>query len=200
MASAPPAVDAISGSVPRNPRNLGGCMTPVWLWLLLLLCVTACSGSTDGPKSKAAAEAPPLQYMSALPEEFRVLAQKKFTGDLDGMIERRLIRVAVPFNRTAYFIDKGEQKGLTYEYLRLAEEKLNEALDTGELRVHIVPIPMPREAMFPALRDGTVDMVAAQTTITPERLEQVDFTAPTRTGVNEVVVTGPGEIGRASCR
>jgi membrane-bound lytic murein transglycosylase MltF len=32
----------------------------------------------------------------------------------------------------------------------------------------------------------------AQLTITPERLRQVDFTVPTRTGVNEIPVTGPG--------
>ena len=60
------------------------------------------------------------------------------------------------------------------------------------IQMRIVPIPMPREAMFAALRDGTVDMVVAQTTITPERLRLVDFTNPTRSGVNEVVVTGPG--------
>ena len=38
----------------------------------------------------------------------------------------------------------------------------------------------------------------AQLTVTPERQELVDFTNPTRTNVNEVVVTGPGAPAIAS--
>jgi ABC-type amino acid transport substrate-binding protein len=34
--------------------------------------------------------------------------------------------------------------------------------------------------------------VAAGVTVTPERAKLVDFTAPTKTGVNEIIVTGPG--------
>ena len=32
------------------------------------------------------------------------------------MIERRIIRAGLPFNRTFYFIDNGVPKGLSYEY------------------------------------------------------------------------------------
>jgi membrane-bound lytic murein transglycosylase MltF len=54
-------------------------------------------------------------------------------------------------------------------------------------------IPLSREALGPALLEGRVDIIAAQLTITDERKQQVDFTNPTRTGVNQIVVTAPNE-------
>ena len=117
---------------------------------------------------------------------------KPFTGDLDALMQRRSIRVAVTFNRTHYFIDKGQQRGLTYEALKLFEDDLNAQSKTGHLKVHVMFLPMPREQMYPALVGGKVDMVAAMVTVTPEREALVAFSEPTRKNVNEVVVTGPG--------
>ena len=51
---------------------------------------------------------------------------KPFTGDFDEMVKRRSIRVGVTFNRTHYFIDKGQERGITYESLKLFEKELNE--------------------------------------------------------------------------
>jgi hypothetical protein len=34
------------------------------------------------------------------------LTRQKFTGDLDGMIQRRIIRVLVPYSKTHYFVEK----------------------------------------------------------------------------------------------
>ena len=42
------------------------------------------------------------------------------------------------------FIDKGTQRGLSYEYMRLFEEELNKARGIGNLKVHVVMLPMPR--------------------------------------------------------
>jgi membrane-bound lytic murein transglycosylase MltF len=49
-----------------------------------------------------------------------------------------------------------------------------------------------------ALTEGRVDLVIAQVTVRPELQAVVDFTNPTRTNVNEVVVTGPGAPALAS--
>ncbi|NRP74810.1 hypothetical protein ILFOPFJJ_05732 [Ensifer psoraleae] len=38
-----------------------------------------------------------------------------WTGDLDGMEKRRLIRILVPFSKTIHFIDRGEQLGTAVE-------------------------------------------------------------------------------------
>lgn len=143
----------------------------------------------------AADEAPIPETASpfdALPEWVRETMANPFTGDLDAMVKRRVIRVAVAFNRTHYFIDKGQQRGLAYESLKLFEEDLNKELKTGNLKVHIVFIPMPRDQIYPALTSGKIDLVAAMVTVTPEREKLVAFSIPTRTNVNEVVVTGPG--------
>jgi membrane-bound lytic murein transglycosylase MltF len=53
-------------------------------------------------------------------------------------------------------------------------------------------VPLPRDLLLPALVDGKVDMAIGQLTVTPERQKLVDFTNPTRKGVDEIVVTGPG--------
>ena len=116
---------------------------------------------------------------------------KPFTGDFDALVKRRAIRVGVTFNRTHYFIDKGQERGLAYESLKLFENDLNADLKTGNLKVHVVMVPMTRDQLYPALASGKVDMVAAMVTVTPEREKLVSFSEPTRTDVSEVVVTGP---------
>ena len=122
----------------------------------------------------------------------RVLADKPFTGDLDEMVKRRNIRVAVTFNRTHYFIDKGQERGLTYEAVKSFENDLNTDLKTGNLKVHVVIVPMSRNQLYPALSTGKVDMVAAMVTIRPELEKLVAFSEATRTNVSQLVVTGPG--------
>ena len=117
---------------------------------------------------------------------------KPFTGDFDEMVKRRMIRVGVTFNRTHYFIDKGQERGMTYEALKQFETDLNTDLKTGNLKVHVAMVPMTRPQLYPALVGGKIDMVAAMVTVTPEREKLVAFTSPTRTNVSQVVVTGPG--------
>jgi len=89
--------------------------------LLMFATATACtrqqeSAPAEGPAASptappataatapSAADAPipdtPSPY-DALPEAVRLLADKPFTGDLDAMIKRRAIRVAVTFNRSS---------------------------------------------------------------------------------------------------
>ena len=128
------------------------------------------------------------------------MLDQPFTGDLDAMIKRRAIRVGVTYNRTHYFIDQGQERGLAFESLKNFEEDLNTELKTGNLKVHVVPLPMSRDQLYPALANGKVDMVAAMVTVTPEREKLVAFSTPTRTDVNQVVVTGPGAPAIASRR
>jgi membrane-bound lytic murein transglycosylase MltF len=170
---------------------------------LLVLTATACSGqqesatpaaTTAGSPSSAADETipPTASPYDALPDNVQASMDKPFTGDFDELVKRRAIRVAVTFNRTHYFVDMGQERGITYESLKLFENDLNTRLKTGNLKVHVVMVPMTRDQMYPALTSGKVDMVAAMVTVTPEREKLVAFSVPTRTNVNQVVVTGPG--------
>jgi membrane-bound lytic murein transglycosylase MltF len=179
---------------------------------LLVATATACTGKQEAaptasaPQAQAPAAAPaaatqpagdapipdtPSPY-DALPEGVRSIVDKPFTGDLDAMIARRAIRVAVTFNRTHYFVDRGQERGITYEALKAFESDLNTDLKTGNLKVHVVIVPMSRDQLYPALSGGKVDMVAAMVTVRPELEKLVAFSEPTRTNVSQVVVTGPG--------
>jgi membrane-bound lytic murein transglycosylase MltF len=115
-----------------------------------------------------------------------------FKGDLDGMRERRLLRVGVAYNRTHYFIDQGVQRGLAYDSLKLFEDQLNAGIKSQLDKVHIVFMILSRDEMEAALLDGRVDMLAANITVTPERRQRADFSDPVRSDVNEIVVSGPG--------
>ena len=171
------------------------------------MAATACSGGKE--ETPPAATAPPATTavapaaddapipetpspLEALPDAVQSLMDKEFTGDFDEMVKRRMIRVAVTFNRTHYFIDRGQERGITYEALKAFESDLNSELKTGNLKVHVVIVPVSRDQLYAALTNGNVDMVAAMVTVRPDPKNLVVFSEPTRTNVNEVVVTGPG--------
>jgi membrane-bound lytic murein transglycosylase MltF len=115
---------------------------------------------------------------------------RPWTGDLDGMIERRLIRVLTVYSKTIYFIDRGTQRGTAHDAMKRFEETINKKLKTRHLRVSVAFIPVSREELLPALAEGRGDIAAANLTITPERERLVDF-QPVFAGVNEIVITGP---------
>ena len=116
---------------------------------------------------------------------------KSWTGDLDGMIKRRVIRVLVPYSKTFYFVDRAVQRGLSYDVTRLLEADFNKKLKTGNVRLHVICVPVSRDKMIPYLLEGRGDVAMGNLTITPERLKKVDFTYPTARNVKEIVVSGP---------
>jgi membrane-bound lytic murein transglycosylase MltF len=123
-----------------------------------------------------------------------------WTGDLDGMIERRMVRALVVPSRMQYWIDRGRQSGAEYELLKKFEEVLNTKykLKRKHIAIHVHFIPTARDELIPALVKGRGDIAAGILTITPERLQQVDFGAPFFRKVAEIVVTGPGSPTLAS--
>ena len=141
---------------------------------------------------------PATSPYDALPEEVRPLLDQTFTGDFDEMVKRRIIRAGVVYNRTQYFIDRGVQRGISYESVNLFEEQLNKRLKTGLLKVQVAIVPLARDQLFPALEAGKVDFVAAALTITPERRKVAEFSTPTRMGVSEIVVTAPDVMAPAT--
>lgn len=116
---------------------------------------------------------------------------KKWVGDFDGMVERHLIRALVPLSKTFYFFDRAEQKGLTYDALMEFETYVNKRLGKKTLTVRLLVIPTTRDQLLPGLVEGIGDIAAGNLTITPERQELVDFSDPSYTDVNEIIVTGP---------
>ena len=118
---------------------------------------------------------------------------KPWTGDLEGMVERRYIRMLVTFSKTNYFLDGPTQRGATYDGAKLFEQFVNDRLKSKAIKVHIAFIPVSRDRLIDALAEGLGDVAAASLTITPERQKTVDFGLPLLTDVREVVVTAQGE-------
>jgi len=111
-----------------------------------------------------------------------------WTGDLDGMVEREVIRVLTAHNRTHFYLDGGEPRGLTYEAIELFKEFANERLASP---IDVVFVPTPRDLLFDWLLAGRGDVAAANLTVTPERAARVAFTAPLREDAVEQVVLAP---------
>jgi len=179
------------------------------LTLTLLAALPGCGGgkpespAAQTPEVPAAAPAQPAEEaepeLPSSPLDTELLpgaredVLKPFTGDLDEMVKRRVLRIGVTYSRTFYFVDRGVQRGVAYEYGQLVEERLNKHFKTRpKNKVHVFFVPLPRDMLLSALLEGRVDLVAAQITVRPELEALVDFTNPTRNYVRQILVTGPG--------
>lgn len=119
--------------------------------------------------------------------------RREWVGDYDGMVKERVIRALIPTSKTFYFLDRGQQRGLTYEALKHFEEFINKREKTKTLKITIVFIPTPRNRLFADLQAGIGDIAAGNLTITAERSKLVDFADPLVKDVDEIVVTGTKE-------
>lgn len=155
-------------------------------FLTATLIVLGLAISVFGQASKAPAA--PKEHMTIGASGI----EKPWTGDLDGMQKRRVIRVLTVYSKMIYFVDKGQPKGVAYDLFKQFETDLNKKLKTGNLQVHVVFFTVNRDELLQGLVDGKGDIAAANLTITPERQKVADFTNPLFSNVSEVVVTGPG--------
>lgn len=164
----------------------------------LLLILSACgdageSGREPGQVADPSTPQADLDEMPSpgelLPMPFRAIWHP-WHGDWEGMLERRLIRAVVPFDGYQFYYDAGQPRGATWELLQRLEQHVNKTLGSGDVKVYVVAIPVNRDRLIPALLEGHADLVAADLTMTDERSEQLKFSRPLLTNVNEVVVTG----------
>lgn len=117
--------------------------------------------------------------------------REPWTGDLDGMRARRVIRVLTVYGLGRYYLDGATERGITYEMFKLFEKFINKRLRTKTLRVHVVFVPVARDELIPGLIEGRGDIAAAALTITPERARLIDFTNPATRELSEILITGP---------
>lgn len=116
-------------------------------------------------------------------------ALRPVVADLDMILERQLLRVAIPYT-PIYFSYNGDKLiGFAVEMARELEAHIEEALDR---KVYVLLIPLPRDKIIPAVLEGRVDLAMANLTITEERRAIVAFADPIFTGISEIVVTGRG--------
>lgn len=161
-------------------------MTRPFTWLraatgaLVLLAaagVAAQQPAKDAPKARA------------LPTE-----SKPWKGDFDGMVNRRVIRVLVPYSRTLYYNDKGRERGVTADLVRDFEQYVNKkyAKELAKRPITVYMIPTTRDELLKDVADGLGDIAAGNLTVTDARKKIVDFVAPAdQKPVSELVITGP---------
>jgi membrane-bound lytic murein transglycosylase MltF len=183
-----------------RPKGWGRRRTfPALLWwlaaaVLVLGCSPARTPSASTRDSTVlAGEDSSLSHVEdPIPPELLAGAGKPWTGDFDGMVERRVVRVLVVYNQTNYFFDGLRPRGLTYDALVAFEQELNKTLGSRHLKVHLIHIPVSRDRLIPMLLAGQGDLAVGNITITPGRAQQVAFSVPVATSVSEVVVTHAG--------
>ena len=164
-----------------------------------VLAFTACGGDKPEaeqapPPEEAVAPLPPAELETELPASLRETLLKPDTGDLASLVQRRVVRIGVTFNRTFYFVDRGKPRGIAYEYGQLMQERLNKHYRTDNSnKIHVMFLPLARHMLLPALVHGKVDLVAAQIPVTPELQQHVAFSDPTRVSVRKILVTAPGD-------
>ena len=121
-------------------------------------------------------------------------SNKQWTGDFDKMLERRVLRVVVPYSRTLYFNDKGHERGLAADLARDFERHLNKkyARKLGKRPLTVIMFPRTRDALLTEVARGMSDIAIGNITVTEERQKIVDFVSPDEVKrVSEVLVTGP---------
>jgi membrane-bound lytic murein transglycosylase MltF len=179
-------------------------MTATWIpnFIAGVLILTCC-GFLSGNAALAQEQAPKKAAREKLTIDVAEL-KKPWTGDLDGMIERRVIRVLTVYSKTVYFVDKAVQRGTAVEYVRQFDDELNKKLAAEKklkqkhLKVRVVFIPVHRDELLQDLVAGKGDIAAAHLTITPEQEKLVDFSAAGMSDVSEIVVSGPASPTVAS--
>ena len=119
-----------------------------------------------------------------------LLHNKKWIGGYDEMMEKRGIRVLIPYSKTFYFLNGLKERGLAYETVKIFEKFINNRQKTKHLKILMVIIPTERSALLSHLTEGLGDIAIGNLTITDERRKTVDFSDPFWTNVKEIVVTG----------
>ena len=145
----------------------------------------------------ALAAAAPVTALAASVTALKLETQA-VKGDWDEISKRGTIRIAVPYSRTLFFNDRGNQMGLTAEIIREFEQWLKKKYPKRSRPITVFAIPTTRDKLLAKLRNGYAEIAAGNLTITAERLKLFDFTLPVRDNVSEIVVMNQADPALAS--
>jgi membrane-bound lytic murein transglycosylase MltF len=166
--------------------------------VLLSLALAACTDPAtptdpeiDSPEPPVSEQPPVFPAPQEIEAEPEYAFEETWVGDLDAMKERRLIRVLTVYSVGRYFLDGGQERGLTKEVIERFEAFINKQYKLRNIKIHVVITPVARNQLIPALLDGRGDIIHAGLSITPERSQLLDFSIPSTKPFQEILVTGP---------
>ncbi len=126
-------------------------------------------------------------------DELPAVLRKPWKGDLNEIVQRRVLRVLVPYRRPEFFFVDGQPVGILQEAFQELEQVLNAKYKTATAnRIVVAPLPTPIDSLRERMTEGYGDIAAFGISITEKNKEIADFTIPTMTGLKIIVVTGPG--------
>lgn len=162
-------------------------------WLVLVLGY----GSPARANEPSQVELPPAQLSAQEESEIDAMVlpvPPAWIGDFEGMRERRMVRILVPYSKTFYLVDRGRQDGVAYAFGKALEAWLNKTQPFPEKaqRWHVMFLPTARNELLPKLLAGEGDLAGGGLTITDGRQQTVDFSDPGASDINEVIVSAPG--------
>src|SRR5262249_26208557 len=115
-------------------------------------------------------------------------------GDFAQMLQRRILRVLIPYSRTLFFNDKGRERGITADHRGVCEAipTQEDARDVGQGPLTVLPPPTPRDRVFRQPNAGLGHIGGGNITGTEGRLKLGDF-GPPKDGppLQELLATGP---------
>ena len=116
---------------------------------------------------------------------------EKNTADLDMMLKNQTIRVLVVNSKAFYGIQKGKKYGVYHDAIVELEKQINKNYPNKNkhIKTKLIPVPVTREFLIPALNAGYGDMAMSDNTITKRREGQISFTEPFASGINEILVS-----------
>jgi membrane-bound lytic murein transglycosylase MltF len=127
-------------------------------------------------------------------DEIMEHANESWTRDLDGIVERRFLRILTVHNPLFFSFGGAKQKGLIADLSKMFEDHLAEEI--GRVRSPtVIVIPVSRDELIPSLIEGRGDLVMGNLTITPKRQKLVDFGPSLYPDIEELVITGPAAKG-----
>jgi len=170
----------------RVPEDRIGWSLVVGLALILFLPSITCAQNSS-PTTDTQTSIEP----TAVLDDFNVALQP-WKGDYDGMVQRRMIRIVVPYSRTHYFLDGAAERGIYAAMGRRLEREINQRERLRTRLVNVVFIPVPRSQLIPYLMAGLGDIAMGSITVTESRRQMVDFSIPFIRNSRELVATGPG--------
>jgi len=157
--------------------------------LLAFFSLACCLGSQ-------AIELPVASLSSAEQAELEPYTMKMpraWKGDFSGMQKRQQIRVLVPFSKTFFYLNGGEQHGISHDLGLALKAWLDKTYPNSQhaLKWHILFVPVNEDQLLPALEAGLGDIAAGGLSVTSARAKHVDFTEPFASNIREVLVSSP---------
>ena len=166
-------------------------LTSLSVWIALSVFPVCSSEAQDSVSDPSAIEQEPKEaHQFEIKEDFNVALQP-WKGDYDGMVQRNMVRILVPYSMTHFFLDGATERGVVAAAGRELEQEINRREGLRTRLVNVVFIPVSRSQLIPWLIAGLGDIAAGSLTITESRQTVVDFSEPVIRNSRELVITGP---------